>query len=262
MNNTAQVLKTWTHPDVDKLLFPHFYQSLCNVEPWLTRKPLAVLNSLGPPQFAARIKFPVSLASQLGHILSPNHLALHRLSLFGIQPGKVKQLESSLAQQTGSVQFDINLLNTKSTHHISFQGPFMFTAGPIEFPSLVFLLIPLGGDQHILETCNYSNGLRHIQRLPSLADHLFKACPKIYNFFVQLAFDEDQPIFTQHGCMQKFQDHLLKQTKRFIAKKESPQDPHLAIQGIYGQTFQGPYRQQMFERLCNRAEQIGHALAC
>ncbi len=137
----------------------------------------------------------------------------------------------------------------------------MFTAGPIEFPSLVFLLIPLGGDQHILETCNYSHGVRHIQRLPSLAGHLFKACPKIYNFFVQLAFDEDQPIFAQHRCMQKFQAYLLKQTQRLITTQEPPKDPNLAIQGVYGQTFQGAYQQDRFKRLCHRAEQIGYALA-
>ena len=85
METSVKVLNTWSHLKFDNLLFPHFYQSLCNEEPWLTREPLALLQSLGTPQFAARIKFPVSLASQLGHILSPNHLVLHRMSLLGIK---------------------------------------------------------------------------------------------------------------------------------------------------------------------------------
>lgn len=260
MKTSVKVLNTWSHLKFDNLLFPHFYQSLCDEEPWLTREPLALLHSLGTPQFAARIKFPVSLASQLGHILSPNHLVLHRMSLLGIKPGKVTQLESSPEKQTGAVHFRIDLLRTKSTHHISFQGPFMFTAGPVEFPSLVFLLIPLGGDRHILETCNFTSGLKHIQRLPSLAGYLFNWFPGLYDFFVQLAFNEDKPIFFRHQCMNNFQEYLLQQTERFMQRKVPPNDPNLAIQGLYGQCFQGSARLHTFERICCRAEEIGHSL--
>jgi hypothetical protein len=146
-------LVAWNEPSFQDFIFSQLLDDLGDNFPVLT-KTAQYLKTKGKIQFGARAYLPkVSYISQLQHSLSPQHIALHAITLLGAKTGKV--LSEKHDQFSARVNMTVQLISGLSEFEVGFDGPLCFTVGPKKQASLVFMITPLR-EGHIIEMANFA----------------------------------------------------------------------------------------------------------
>ncbi len=258
---TDLMLDSWAYPSLANFLFPRFIEELASDFPWL-KTTKSYLESKGPIQFGARVYLPqVSYVAQLLHSLSPRHVALHRVSHFGAQPGLVlgdPSVDRDLL--SGRVEMQVRLVTGNSDFEVGFNGPLCFTVGPKSQPSLVFMIIPLPeGKGHIYEMINFApKWSPKTNYLPALAAFVFRFLPRLFRTLFVIGYVEDLPIYNRTNTL----DQLVAQIDR-SNKQGGPScsNADIMIQSSYFAVHQTFIKDGSFARMMQAAQSLGSQYA-